>query len=236
MHIAICDDEQVFRHRIRDELINYSSDHGYTFIIHEFTDGSELLYSKLSFDVIFLDYQMRDINGIDTVDSLRKRDDNTTVIFVSSYPEIVFESMKYRTFPFLIKPLEKEKLVEAVDAIIKEKQNLVHIVVKDEANQKNISVPANEIIYAQAENVYTSIVTEKGSYIYVHNISKLEDELCDGFFFRTNRSYIVNVNYVVSYSVKEIILINGHKALISKSKYKNFKQAYLTYLKSRSVG
>lgn len=236
MHIAICDDEPIFRNKLRSELTNYSLEHCLTFMIHEFADGSELLSSKLSFDVIFLDYQMKNINGLDTVDALRKRNDNTTVIFVSSYQEIVFESIKYRTFRFLTKPLDKEKLTEAVNAVIREKQDLISIVAKDEICLKNITIPANEIIYAQADNIYTSVVTEKGNFKYMHKISDLEKVLDRGYFFRTNRSYLVNFDHVANFDAKEIVFTNGHKALISKTRSKIFKQAYLNYLKTKSVG
>lgn len=236
MHIAICDDEMYFREILRKELDCFAKDRTMTFVIHEFADGTELLNTKIAFDIIFLDYQMKDRNGIDTVDTLRKRNDNTIVIFVSSYQEIVFESMKYKTFRFLVKPLDKEKLIEAVNAVIKEKQDLTSISVKDEINQKSVTIPAAEIIYAQAENIYAAVVTNKGTYKYQHKISKLEEELNCGYFFKTNRSYLVNFNFVESYNAKEITLTNGHKALISKPRYKSFKQAYLTYLKNKSLG
>lgn len=236
MHIAICDDERFFRNILHNELNCYAKNSSMTFIIHEFEDGADLLNSELVFDLIFLDHQMKERNGIDTVDALRKRNDNTTVIFVSSYQEIVFESMKYKTFRFLVKPLDKEKLTEAINAVIQEKQDLVSVTVKDEINQKIVTIPAREIIYAQAENIYAAVVTEKGTYKYLHKISTLEEELDCGYFFKTNRSYLVNFNYVDSYNTKEITLSNGHKALISKPKLKSFKQAYLTYLKNKSVG
>ena len=236
MYIAVCDDEKIFRNILHNELDSYASERNLTFIIHEFADGTELLNTKLTFDLIFLDHQMKEKNGIDTVDTLRKRNDNTTVVFISSYQEIVFESIKYKTFRFLVKPLDKEKLIEALNAVIKEKQDLTCISVKDEVNQKIVTIPAREIVYAQAENIYVVVVTEKGTYKYLHMISKLEEELNCVYFFKTNRSYLVNFNFISGYNSKEIVFTNGQKALISKPRFKAFKQAYLTYLKNRSVG
>ena len=51
-----------------------------------------------------------------------------------------------------------------------------------------------------------------------------------------NRSYIVNFNYIIGYSKKEIEFSNGQKALISSSKFKDFKSKYLNYLKRKSIG
>lgn len=79
----------------------------------------ELLAADMSFDLIFMDHQMTDKNGLDTVSVLRKRNVDTTVIFVSSYKDVVFDSMKVNAFRFLVKPFEKEDLYEALDSVIK---------------------------------------------------------------------------------------------------------------------
>ena len=236
MHIAICDDESYFRKVLQKQLTIYSNEYGYDFVFYEYKDGLDLLASKLVFDLIFMDYQMRQINGIDTVGTLRKRNDNTKVVFVSSYKDVVFESMKVQTFRFLVKPLDKGKLYEALNSVIKENQKIAQIVVKDELNEKSVTIPESEIIYAQADNIYTTVVTTQGFFKYPNNITTLENELIGDFFFRSNRSYLVNFNYISSYSNKEVVFSNGQKAVIAKLKFKDFKNAYLTYLKRQSMG
>lgn len=236
MYIAICDDESYFRRVLQEQLTAYSNEYGYDFIIHEYKDGMDLLSSKLTFDLIFMDYQMKVKNGIDTVSVLRKRNDNTKVVFVSSYKDIVFESMKVQTFRFLVKPLDKEKLYEALNSVIKENQKIAQIVVKDEVNEKSVTIPETEIVYAQADNIYTTVVTTQGCFKYPNNITALENELTGDFFFRINRSYLVNFNYISSYSNKVIVFSNGQKAVIAKLKFKDFKSAYLTHLKRKSMG
>ncbi len=97
MNIAICDDEALFRKILYENLTKYSVDFGYDFNIYEYSDGADLLCTEIVFDLIFMDYQMKSINGIDTMSSIRKRKDKTKVIFISSYKDIVFES-KYFSF------------------------------------------------------------------------------------------------------------------------------------------
>lgn len=236
MNIAICDDEMYFRQKLNFELNENARLFGFIFLIFEFSNGSDLLASNVKFDLIFMDYQMKNKNGIDTVETLRKRNDDTKVVFISSFKEMVFESMKVRTFRFLIKPLDTKKLHEALDAVIKEQLIISRIIVKDEENQKNVTVPECDIIYAQADNIYADIATINGIYKYMNNITALQNELNSDYFYRTNRSYLVNFNYIINYTNKEIEFTNGHKAVISKTKYKNFKSAYLTYLKRKSIG
>lgn len=220
MHIAVCDDESFFRKTLSEELYIYADKHGLNFIIYEYSDGMELLAADMSFDLIFMDHQMTDKNGLDTVSVLRKRNVDTTVIFVSSYKDVVFDSMKVNAFRFLVKPFEKEDLYEALDSV----------------NQKNITIPENEIIYAQADNIYAEVVTAQGIFLYSNKISSLVKKLNEEYFYRSNRSYIVNFNYIIGYSKKEIEFSNGQKALISSSKFKDFKSKYLNYLKRKSIG
>ena len=121
MHIAICDDEEFFRKSLIEQLNKYSIEKGLDFLYYEYKDGVDLLASKIDFDIIFMDFQMKDKNGIDTVSALRQRNNNTHVIFASSYKDVVFDSLKVKTFRFLIKPIEKEKLYEALNSLIREK-------------------------------------------------------------------------------------------------------------------
>lgn len=236
MHIAVCDDESYFRKILIKDLNTYAAEYGLELIIYEYRDGNDLLTSNISFDVIFMDYRMEERNGLDTVSVLRKRNIDTKVIFISSYKEVVFDSMKVNTFRFLVKPYNKEDLYEALNSVIAIQETNSYIVLKDTVNQKNITIPEDKIIYAQADNNYAEVVTPNGIFVYLDKISKLEKELKDECFYRSNRSFIVNFNYIIGYSKKEIELSNGHKALISSSKYKDFKSKYLNYLKRKSIG
>ena len=231
MKIAVCDDEKVFRNDIIELLNKYSSENNIILDITEFDDGGKLVASKTVFDMIFLDHQMKDLNGLDTIKSIREKNIETKVVFVSSYSEIVFDSMKYNAFRFIVKPVSKDKLYEAMDSALEISNSERKLIVKDEMYNESIVVYEKDVIYAQADNVYTYIITEKGSYRYPYNLSALEEELDSGGFFRTNRSYIVNLEHINSYDKTGILLSNGHKAVISRGKYKDFNNCYLNYLK-----
>lgn len=142
--------------------------------------------------------------------------------------------MKYNAFRFIVKPVTKDKLYEAMDAALEISSSERKLIVKDEEYNESIVVYEKDVIYAQADNVYTYIITAEGSFRYPYNLSTLEEELDSGGFFRTNRSYIVNLEHINSYDKTGITLSNGHKAVISRSKYKDFNNCYLNYLKRSS--
>lgn len=234
MKIAVCDDEKMFRNEVIVLLNKYAEENNIILDITEFDDGGKVVAAKTVFDMIFLDHQMNELNGLDTIKRIREKNIDTKVVFVSSYSEIVFDSMKYNAFRFIVKPVTKDKLYEAMDAALELSSSERKLIVKDEVYNESIVVYEKDVIYAQADNVYTYIITAEGSFRYPYNLSTLEEELDSGGFFRTNRSYIVNLEHINSFDKTGITLSNGHKAVISRSKYKDFNNCYLNYLKRSS--
>ena len=75
--------------------------------------------TEKQFDLVFLDYQMPGINGLQAAKMIRMRNNLCTILFLTNYPEIVYDTFIYDTFRFLIKPLNHDKLNEALDSFRK---------------------------------------------------------------------------------------------------------------------
>lgn len=236
MRIAICDDEKFFRNSLKEQLDKYADKFGFDFIYSEFSAGDQLLSSDIEFDLIFMDYQMSSINGIDTVDKLRKRNDKTTVIFISSYRDIVFSSLRVQTHRFLVKPLDPEELREALDSFMEKYNSEASVLACDEENDIMKRIPECDIIYAEADNTYCRIITANGCFLYKNNLSEFEKNLRSDFFYRAHRSYIVNLNYIENYSRSEIVFENGERALLTKTKHLDFQKRYMAFLKRGKKG
>jgi DNA-binding LytR/AlgR family response regulator len=196
MKIAICDDEMFFRQELIKALDKYAFKHGVDFLCFEFPDGKDLLRTNTAFDLIFMDYRMKYIDGIETTGEMRKRSIDTAVIFVSSHKEIAIESLKVRPFRFLVKPVDMIKLHEALDSFLKEYNNEKHLIVIDDINKKKCRINESAILYAEAANVYALIRTFDETFRYSATLSALEKNLQSHFLYRTHRSYIVNFNYI----------------------------------------
>lgn len=171
MYIAVCDDEKPFRMSLITKLNLFADIHGLNFVIDEFSDGKELVSSKKTYDAIFLDYQMKEYNGIDTATVFRKRNNDVTVIFVSSFPDIVFDSMKVGTFRFLVKPVKDEELDEALSSCIKKLEGDNYIIADDTDSGKSCRIDQKDIIYCEADNFYSRIRTQNSYYRFNGTLS-----------------------------------------------------------------
>ena len=235
MRIAICDDEKYFRDSLKLELEHYAKKNYLDFVYTDFPSGELLLLSNTEFDLIFMDYQMSKINGIDTIYTLRSRDDETTVIFISSYTEMVFDSMEVQTYRFLTKPINIEKLYKALDAFIAKYNSDKYVLLFDEEEDKTCRIAESSIIYAEADNIYTRVRTNKGFYVFKGTLSKFEHSLRSNFFYRTHRSFLVNFNFILNYVNSEVQFENEEKASLTKTKFSDFQKKYISFLMQKNL-
>lgn len=233
MRVAICDDEKIIRADLQNKIDQYAITHQQIILCNEYESGEKLLFSNIPFDIVFMDYQMNGMSGIETAEKLRDNKSNTTIIFLTSYSEVVFQSFEVNTFRFLVKPLDSNKLFAALDDYCANLNSEKRFLIKQ--NGITYWVPFREIIYFEAQNQYTTIRTINTIYKFSDTISKAEKLLPQEYFVRCHRSYIVNMEHIRNHTTSDIQLDNGERALISRSLYKDFKEQYITYIKSRAL-
>ena len=232
MKIAICDDEPRFLQELHERLSAYFIRNHIDCEIREFTDGQTFVAVNNTFDLVFMDYQLEDGNGIDFVRQIRQVNPNLMVVFLTVYPEHAIESIRLNTFRYLVKPVPDELLEEALDSFVKQYKYTKKIIVT--ANGKTFYVDADDVIYIEADKKYTSVRTVAGLYHCSKSISDFYSEIHNAHFFRTHRSYILNMKYISSIEKKTVLLSNGEKVICSAKNYDEFLKNYMSYLKYES--
>lgn len=232
MKIAICDDEMRFHVELKKCMDQYAKLRALDIVYHDYMCGKDLIETDKEFDIIFMDYQMNQINGIETARRLRKKNNHTTIIFLTSYPNIVFDVFEVNAFRFLMKPISMPKLISAMDDYLKSQNSDQYITLKIDDVIKKVN--QNDIIYAEASDKYCYIRTVDDNILYKKTLADLEESLSSDFFFRCHRSYLVNFNHIVSHTSSDITFDNNEKALISKTKLSGFKSAFVAHIKSHN--
>lgn len=110
LNIAICDDEVLITGKI-EMLVHEIARRNLVEVDTEvFWNGKSLLQAMkqgINFDIIYLDIEMENGDGISTADTIRTFDKNVIIMFVSSYENYMKDSFKVRPFQFIVKPVEK---------------------------------------------------------------------------------------------------------------------------------
>ena len=100
MRIAICDDEKKYREETKNCIKEYNPE----FEIVEFEDGSDLVKAKEAFDLILLDVEMPQLDGMTAAKQLRKQKSDAEIVFLTSYEKYVYDAFDIRALQFLKKP------------------------------------------------------------------------------------------------------------------------------------
>ena len=231
MYIAVVDDEKVIREDICELIEKQRPESS----VEAFSTGEELLASEGRFDIVFLDIQMDGMNGIEAARSLRKRQEETVLIFITGIKEYVFDALDLYAFQYLLKPLNEKKFVEVLDRAVKEagrKKEKRGLFIK----ARNLTLDQTDILYIESRGKKVEIHTarDKESIEIYASMEELEGQLGEGFY-RCHRAYIVNMAHITEYGSDSILLTNGDKVYLAEKKYGEFVKAYMWHLQNGGV-
>ena len=230
MTVAICDDEILFRKQLKSFLIQFKNERRIHLDIYEFSDGVSLLEANQGFDIVFLDYQMPEFDGMKTARELRARKNVCSIIFITSFPEFMIKAFEVNTYRFLLKPLDTNELTKVLNNFIADKKMLSPIIINTEGEQ--LIICSEDIIYLEGAGKFCYVRTMDKIVRSSKTISAVFALLPQHCFFRTHKSYVINLYCIRAIKGNDIILNNGEKAKISRYKMTDFKNAYKTFIKN----
>lgn len=230
MKIAVCEDSRADLTTITDLLDKYMASADNNFQYDSFSDYAQLEGKESEYDLFILDYMMPGKNGLDYSRELYKRfKSSKSIIFITAYPEIVYDTFEVNTFRFLVKPIDEEKFNKALDDYFKNNADS-KLVVK--VGGKNFTLDLNSVtcFESQGRKIIAHCLTGENIEFY-GKTSDLDKALSGEDFFRVHRSYTVRFDKVKTFSCNEILLENVEKVSVSSKKYYDFCEAYLKYIR-----
>lgn len=228
MKVAICDDEKVFHKEIIELLRKYQKAKGTDIFMDHYENGNTLLQSNQEYDVIFMDYQMEEMDGIETARKLREANSDSIIIFISAYPSAALEAFEVRTFRFIQKPVDEVKLFKALDDYMRSVDNDSLLLIK--THDFTYKIKMSEIIYLEGDGKYTTVRTTNKSIRVRKNLKQLEVRLPSTDFIRCSKSFAVGFLHIINYNSSSIFFDNGEKAVIGAHYVEKFKTEFVNYV------
>ena len=194
-----------------------------------------------SFDILLLDIEMGAINGVELAKTIRSENKDVQIIFVTGYIDYIAEGYEVEALHYLMKPVTEEKFFSVLDrAIDKLKRNEKVLIIN--IGGQSVRIPLYTIRYLEAHRNYVTIHTNLASrtsdqaktenqsnecYTIKATLSSLEGDL-DENFFRTGRSFIVNLNYIRKVTKTEIIFTDGTVIPLPRGQYEAVNNAIIS--------
>lgn len=234
MNIAICDDEMTWQKKLIDLLDQYSLEKHIEIKKKCFSSGSALSETDEVFDIIFMDYQMEGLNGIETAGKIRLKNSESVIIFVSSYPQIAPDTFEVKAFRFLKKPIISEKLFRALDDYIAEIDTDSFLAFKMKDGTLRIRI--SDIIYVEAARNHTIIHTAKNNHEVLINLKEIEKKLPREKFYRSHKAFLVSFFHIETHTKTDIRFDDGSSAFLSRKYLSDFNTAFQEYILKYNSG
>ena len=231
MYIAICDDERSCSDTTYNFLVEYLGDKDIDFCIEIFTNAEEVINTGKAYDFVFMDIQMRGMNGLTAAKKLLERKPDTLVFFITHYQIYLDKAMDISPFRYLSKPLKKARFFESLYVgLNKWKQRQKNITVTEDRLRTKFLINVYDVLYIENLGRKVRIVTKNKDFSIIEPYKDIRAELIESDdFCDSHQSFTVNLNYVTFYDKSDVHIEYGrdkHIIHMSRRKYAEFHKHF----------
>ncbi|MDD6800383.1 MAG: LytTR family DNA-binding domain-containing protein [Firmicutes bacterium] len=217
LRIAICDDEQKQIEYLTVLVSSWGSQNGHTITIDSFPSAEAFLFDYAedqNRDILLLDIEMGAMNGVELAKTIRQTNDAVQIVFITGFPDFIAEGYEVSALHYLMKPVSEEKLHAILDkaaANLNKAEKRLRVAFDRQVDY----VPLSRITHVEAQKQYVVIYTEAETYRMKSSLAEAE-KLLDEYFFKCQRSFIVNLRYVKRIKGDCVVLKNEEEVPISR--------------------
>ena len=219
LDIAICDDDNSFAGGLEKTLCRMEKTYGLKFEIDVYQDGCSLVKEVMSgkrYDIICMDIQMREMDGVEAARQIRKLDRVVELIYVTSYDSYMKEVFEVTPSGFIVKPLNQKEFETTFCRVMR-------TVIGQDAyyrfryKKEEYKLLIRNILYFTSDLRKTYIVEEGGRYMEYRKLNDISKNLGqeNGMFVRIHKSDLVNYRHIVRFSYDTVKLSNGEVLPVS---------------------
>ncbi len=231
--VAICDDDESVTRDLEEMLEKYAQEHAILIDIGVFFDGQELIHymdkNQERYDILFLDIEMKKMNGLDTAMHIREIDRKMTLIYVTSHESYALTAYQVHPFYFLVKPINASEVTQCFAqaySLFRQDEEYYEYMY----NKCDYRVPIGKILYIMSDKRKIQLYMEDGSVLeHYGKLDAIEKKLENtrAEFWRIHKSILVNAKYIFRKSYDHVELIDGQRLSISRDREKELDIKYI---------
>lgn len=222
--IAICDDEPVICSQIEKIVLDYGRKTSHEIEVDVYFSGEELyrlLRDRTYYDMLFIDIELKALNGIDVGRKIRNelRNDSLQIVYISGKDSYAMDLFEVRPMHFLAKPIDAEK-IKAVLVKGMELSNKLCQTFQYKNGRATRKIAIKNILYFESIDRKVRMVTLDGDEIFYGSLSDIFKQLEKYSFFFCHKSYLVNYHHVTKFEYERLLMKDGITITISQPKRK----------------
>ena len=197
-----------------------------------FSGGEELLSYNGQIDILFLDIQMKDMDGMETARKLRADQFRGFLVFITVLKEMVFQSFEVQAYDYLVKPVDDKQFEKTMERLYASMQNASEDSLLVQKGYEGRIIREDEIVFCEIidRKIYLNLAS--GEVVdYYERIENLETKL-NNRFYRCHRSYLINLKHLKGYKNGTACMDNGKEIPVSRLRSREFSGVVLQYMKN----
>ena len=234
LDVAIVDDEKDVRDELDQMVRRFAGQERVRIETRPYADGFELLVAaregRASHDVILLDIEMSEVDGMDAAHELRRLGCDAQIVFVTNMAQYAIRGYEVGAFDFVVKPVEYPvfafKFRRVVEAVAARRRDRVVLETKDGF----VRLDASEISYVEVRGHKLTYHTMRGNIELWGTMKAATEQLTGRGFAACNACYLVNLECVDGLS-GEYVRVGGEQLKMSRGRQHEFVDAL-----TRSMG
>jgi DNA-binding LytR/AlgR family response regulator len=226
MNILICDTDTKFAEEYEKKLLALAAKHNIDIKVYIVESGKKLLFymdtkfSKL--DLIYMEYEMEELNGIETAHELRKNGVTADIVFVSKDAKHAIAAYDVDALYYIVKGKTDDAKFEEIflKAVRRRESRRSEVMTFSHADVKR-TIPVVDILYFEVKNrtvtVHYQENKESRSFDFTSSLTKIADRLNGEEFERIHGSYLVAVRHIAKRTSQQIVMSNGDTLPIGRT-------------------
>lgn len=231
--IAVCDDDAAQREHLAEIVGEWAEKRRCPAELRRYPKAEAFLFDygeEKDFDILLLDIEMGDMDGVTLAKRLRLDNEVLQIIFITGYPDYIAEGYEVAALHYLMKPVDREKLSEVLDRAVKIRQKgQPFLLVSTE--RETVRILLDDIYYAESQGHYMLVHTAGEEYRLRMTVSEMTEKLGEGFY-RCSRSFVASLRHVSRITKGEVLLEDGTSLTLGRGQYDEMNQKLIGYLRA----
>ncbi len=229
INIAIVDDDKTYVECVKEYLKRYEKETGKAISVSTFSDGDAIVRQyDFQFDIIFMDVEMKFMDGMSAAEEIRKKDSQVVIIFITNMAQYAIRGYAVQALDYLLKPVSYYAFSQCLNKALsrKEKRETKTVVLDIKGGSARFDI--KDIYYIETQGHTTTCHVVNGEYQLLSTMRGVEEILSKMYFFRISKWYLINLQHVDNFC-DDCVTLGKYKFTVSRTKRKDFLKALTAY-------
>lgn len=230
IRIAIVEDDKNYAAVLKKYITRYGEESEQRFLVYEFQDGEDIVEDyKGAYDIILMDIEMQFMDGMTAAERIREVDSEVVIIFITNMPQYAMKGYAVEALDYVLKPINYYAFSQRIDRALRRmsRRQTKHLSISYKGRVQKLEIPSIYYVEVQDHNLYyhtkDGIIEQRGT------MKEVEEALANEPFFRCNKCYLINLEYVSGFEGSNVI-VEKEAVQVSRARKKELLDALNNYL------